>query len=169
MRRACRRIGDLLLRHFGLADRNQTLSVVVANYAAGYTGTILYDNFKAGDQVLWDFNSDKYDAFSRGFENTEEMIPEIKIVFDGSVTIPRIAQVRPAFGIQNTTISLTTAKAGNVSVDVFSMNGRRIATLFHGKLTPGSYAFSLSDMPKGMYIVRVTSAGYTMTQPANIR
>ena len=45
----------------------------------------------------------------------------------------------------------------------------KIATLFHGKLTPGSYAFSLSDMPKGMYIVRVTSAGYTMTQPANIR
>lgn len=153
----------------GHADRNKTLSVIVANYAAGYTGTILYDNFKAGDQILWDFNEDKYDAFSRSFGNTEEMIPEIKIVFDGSVAIPRIAQVRPAFGIQNTTISLTTAKAGNVSVDVFSMNGRRIATLFHGKLTPGSYAFSLSDMPKGMYIVRVTSAGYTMTQPANIR
>ena len=151
------------------ADRNQTLSVVIANYAAGYTGTILYDNFKAGDQVLWDFNSDKYDAFSRGFENTEEMIPEIKIVFDGSVAIPHVAQVRTAFGIQNTTISLTTAKAGNVSVDVFNMNGRRIATLFHGKLAQGSYAFSLSEMPKGMYIVRVKGTGFTATQPALVK
>ncbi len=64
------------------ADRNETKSVIVANYAAGFKGTILYDNFKAGSLTLWDFNSDKYDAFKRSFENTEEMIPEIKIVFN---------------------------------------------------------------------------------------
>ena len=63
-------------------DRNKTLSIIVANYAKGYTGTILYDNFKAGDQILFDFNADKYDAFSRSFGNTEEMIPEIKVVFN---------------------------------------------------------------------------------------
>ncbi len=66
----------------GFADRNVTKSVIVANYAKGYTGTVLYDNFKAGDQVLFDFNTDKYDAFSRSFGNTEEMIPEIKVVFN---------------------------------------------------------------------------------------
>lgn len=64
------------------ADRNATKSVIIANYAAGFKGTILYDNFKAGSLTLWDFNSDKYDAFKRSFENTEEMIPEIKIVFN---------------------------------------------------------------------------------------
>ena len=152
------------------ADRNQTLSVVDANYAAGYTGTILYDIFKAGDQVLWDFNSDKYDAFSRGFENTEEMIPEIKIVFDGSTAIqPSAAQVRPTFSIQNTTISLTTASAGDVSVDVFGMNGKRVATLYKGNLTAGSYAFSLENMPKGTYIVRVKGAGIIATQPVLVK
>ena len=148
-------------------DRNKTLSVIVANYAKGYTGTILYDNFKAGDQVLWDFNSDKYDAFSRAFGNTEEMIPEIKIVFDGTTAIPTAAtvQARPSFGISGNTISLTTVKAGNVSVDVFGMNGRRIATLFRGTLASGSYAFSLADMPKGMYIIRIKSADFTATHP----
>ena len=155
------------------ADRNQTLSVVIANYAAGYTGTLLYDNFKAGDQVLWDFNEDKYDAFSRGFENTEEMIPEIKIVFDeGSVgikpcIIPRAAG--SSFNIAGNTISLVTAKAGDVSVDIYGMNGRRIATLFHGTLAQGRYAFSLENMPKGMYIVRVKGAGITATQPALVK
>ena len=37
---------------------------------------------KAGDQVLFDFNADKYDAFSRSYANTEAMIPEIKVVFN---------------------------------------------------------------------------------------
>lgn len=155
------------------ADRNQTLSVVIANYAAGYTGTLLYDNFKAGDQVLWDFNEDKYDAFSRGFENTEEMIPEIKIVF-GTTSIgkePHVAAVKAgaSFKISGSTISLVTAKAGDVSVDVYGMNGRRIATLFHGALAQGSYAFSLENMPKGMYIVRAKGAGITATQPVLVR
>lgn len=155
------------------ADRNQTLSVVIANYAAGYTGTILYDNFKAGDQVLWDFNEDKYDAFSRGFENTEEMIPEIKIVFgEGPLGIEPRA-VSPAaggtFNIAGNTISLVTAKAGDVSVDVYGMNGRRIVTLFHGTLTQGSYAFSLENMPKGMYIVRVKGAGIAATRPVLVK
>ena len=154
----------------GHADRNKTLSVIVANYAKGYTGTILYDNFKAGEQTLWDFNEDKYDAFSRSFGNTEEMIPEIKIVFDGTTAIPTATtvQARPSFGISGNTISLTTVKAGNVSVDVFGMNGRRIATLFRGTLASGSYAFSLADMPKGMYIVRIKGADIDATQPVQI-
>ena len=155
------------------ADRNQTLSVVIANYAAGYTGTILYDNFKAGDQVLWDFNEDKYDAFSRGFENTEEMIPEIKIVFDEGPLGIEPRAVSPAaggtFNIAGNTISLVTAKAGDVSVDVYGMNGRRIVTLFHGTLTQGSYAFSLENMPKGMYIVRVKGAGIAATRPVLVK
>ncbi|WP_294984720.1 T9SS type A sorting domain-containing protein [uncultured Fibrobacter sp.] len=155
------------------ADRNQTLSVVIANYAAGYTGTILYDNFKAGDQVLWDFNEDKYDAFSRGFENTEEMIPEIKIVFDEGPLGIEPRAVSPAaggtFNIAGNTISLVTAKAGDVSVDVYGMNGRRVATLFHGTLTQGSYAFSLENMPKGMYIVRVKGTGIAATRPVLVK
>lgn len=155
------------------ADRNQTLSVVIANYAAGYTGAILYDNFKAGDQVLWDFNEDKYDAFSRGFENTEEMIPEIKIVFDEGPLGIEPRAVSPAaggtFNIAGNTISLVTAKAGDVSVDVYGMNGRRVATLFHGTLTQGSYAFSLENMPKGMYIVRVKGTGIAATRPVLVK
>ena len=64
------------------ADRNVTKSIIVANYRKGFTGTILYDEFQAGDITLFNFDSDKYDAFSRAYGNTEEMIPEIKIVFN---------------------------------------------------------------------------------------
>ena len=156
-----------------IRDSNQTLSVVIANYAAGYTGTLLYDNFKAGDQVLWDFNEDKYDAFSRGFENTEEMIPEIKIVFsEGPIGIePRAVSLAASgtFNIAGNTISLVTTKAGDVSVDVFGMNGRLVATLFNGMLGVGNYEFSLADMPKGQYIVRMKDAGITTTRPVIVK
>ena len=154
------------------ADRNKTLSVIVANYAAGYTGTILYDNFKAGDQVLWDFNEDKYDAFSRSFGNTEEMIPEIKIVFEAGSTGISTADApmaRPSFGVNGNTVLLTTAKSGVVSVDVFGLNGKRIATLYNGNLAAGSYAFSLVDMPKGQYIVRVNGVGIAVTKPVLVK
>jgi hypothetical protein len=49
------------------------------------------------------------------------------------------------------------------------MNGRIVATLFNGKLGAGSYMFSLADMPKGQYIIRMKGAGNTTTQPVIIK
>ena len=60
-------------------------------------------------------------------------------------------------------------KAGLVSVDVFGVTGKKVATLYRGNLSAGSYAFSLADMPKGRYIVRVKGAGLTATQPVLIK
>ena len=157
------------------ADRNKTLSITLANYAAGYTGTMIYDDIKAGDLTLFDFNTDKYDAFKRGYENTEEMIPEIKIVFDenyvyGQTTIAKGKLAAfSKFTINGDKIMLNTKTQGNVSVDVFGMNGKRVATLFSGKLAAGNYVFSLAEMPKGQYIVRMKGAGLTATQPVIIK
>ena len=65
-----------------IEGRNDVLSTIIANYAKGYKGTILYDNIQAGSITMFDFNADKYDAFGRSANNTEEMIPEIKVVFN---------------------------------------------------------------------------------------
>ncbi len=157
------------------ADRNKTLSITLANYAAGYTGTVIYDDIKAGDLTLFDFNTDKYDAFKRGYENTEEMIPEIKIVFDEnyvygkSTTLTKSKIVTSKFTINGDKIMLNTKAKGQVSVDVFGMNGRIIATLFNGVLGAGNYVFSLADMPKGQYIIRMKGAGITTTQPVIVK
>ncbi|WP_405338383.1 T9SS type A sorting domain-containing protein [Fibrobacter sp.] len=146
------------------ADRNKTLSVVVANYAAGYTGTILYDNFKAGDQVLWDFNEDKYDAFSRGFENTEAMIPEIKIVFDASsgITSIRSASAK-AMQLNNGILSLTMTRPAVVTAELLDVTGHRVATLHKGMLASGSHQFKI-DAAKGMYFVKVVGQGINLSQ-----
>ena len=49
------------------------------------------------------------------------------------------------------------------------MNGKRIATLYNGNIKAGSYSFSLENMPKGRYIVRVKEAEFTATRPILVR
>lgn len=159
------------------ADRNKTLSIIIANYAAGYTGTVIYDDIAAGDQMLFNFNEDKYDAFGRGFGNTEEQIPEIKIVYNedyvmggnpngNGTTVFRATEAVSAtkMSVMGNSVMFTAATAGDVSVDVFGMNGKRVATLFHGVLSAGTHAFDMSDLSKGQYIVRVSGAGISATQ-----
>ena len=71
--------------------------------------------------------------------------------------------------VSGSTLSFTTSVPGNVSVDVFSIIGKRVATLYNGHLSAGSNAFSLADMPKGQYIVRIKSAGLTATRTIMVR
>ncbi len=152
------------------ADRNKTLSVVIANYAAGYTGTIFYDNFKAGDQVLWDFNEDKYDAFSRGFENTEEMIPEIKIVFgdpSGICMRPQVAGAK-ALQVNGNMLNLSLARSTDVTAELFDVTGHRVATLHRGMLSAGAHQFKV-DAAKGMYLVKVVGQRINLSQKIMVK
>ena len=151
------------------ADRNKTLSVIVANYAAGYTGTILYDNFKAGDQVLWDFNEDKYDAFSRSFGNTEEMIPEIKIVFEGSsgLTSIRSASAK-ALQLHGNMLTLSMGRTQGVTAELFDVTGHKVATLYRGTLSAGTHQFKV-NAAKGMYLVKITGQGINLTQKVMVK
>ena len=82
---------------------------------------------------------------------------------------PVAAAATGKISVVGKSLSLTTVKAGLVSVDVFGVTGKKVATLYRGNLSAGSYAFSLADMPKGRYIVRVKGAGLTATQPVLIK
>ncbi len=155
----------------GAADRNQTRSVIIANYAAGYTGTILYDDIVAGD-TLFNFNTDKYDAFSRSYGNTEEMIPEIKIVFNNEDYIAGISQrkiVGQAMHLAGNTLELSIAQPGNVSVGIYSLNGSLLASLHHGTLSAGTHRFDLSRISQGVYLVRVKGNGFNAHRTIQIK
>ena len=82
-------------------------------------------------------------------------------------TAPTVAESK--VDVSGNIVSFTAAKSGNVSVDVFGMNGKRIATLYNGNIKAGSYSFSLENMPKGRYIVRVKDAEFTATRPILVR
>lgn len=160
----------------GLTDRNKTLSTIIANYAAGYTGTLIYDDFVAGD-TLWNFNKDKYDAFKRSFENTEEMLPEIKIVFNNENYVGNTTAITDVhkglknlqMNVINNTLQINANKTENVSIEIFGLNGFCVAKLYNGILKAGSTSFDLSSLAKGSYIVRVRANKILATRPIMIK
>lgn len=133
-------------------------------FAAGFNGTVYYDDVTVDGSILIN-NFDKKQTIKveQGSNLTATVIPP------GTDAVKTVAASAAKFGIQGNTISLSTVKSGMVSVDVFGLNGKRVATLYKGNLAAGSYAFSLENMPKGSYIVRVKGAGIAATQPVLVK
>ena len=133
-------------------------------FAAGFNGTVYYDDVTVDGSILIN-NFDKKQTIKveEGSNLTATVIPP------GTDAVKTVVASAAKFGIQGNTISLSTAKAGMVSVDVFGLNGKRVATLYKGNLAAGSYAFSLENMPKGSYIVRVKGAGIAATKPVLVK
>ncbi len=133
-------------------------------FAAGFNGTVYYDDVTVDGSILINnFDTKQAIKVEQGSNLTATVIPP------GTDAVKTVAAPAAKFGIQGNTISLSTAKAGMVSVDVFGLNGKRVATLYKGNLTAGSYAFSLENMPKGSYIVRVKGAGIAATKPVLVK
>lgn len=66
----------------------------------------------------------------------------------------------------STKITFSLAKAGNVSLKVFDVLGREVATLVSGSLTEGqhTYSFDASNLSSGLYVYRLESAGLSATR-----
>jgi hypothetical protein len=65
-----------------------------------------------------------------------------------------------------TKIDYTVAKAGLVTIKVFDVLGREVATLLNEELQPGSYqvAFDGQKLASGIYVYRMAASGSTQTK-----
>lgn len=157
----------------GLTDRKKTLSTIIANYAVGYTGTLIYDDFVAGADTLWNFNEDKYDAFSLSYGNTEEMIPEIKIVFNNEDYTMPLKAIKPHSSLNmqvlNGGLQISMPNSENITIEIFGLNGFSVKTLHKGVLKAGASSFDLSNLSKGSYILRVRGNKTLATQPIMVK
>ena len=65
-----------------------------------------------------------------------------------------------------TLIPFSVAEASEVSIKVYDLLGRTVATLVDGTLSAGVHEvqFEASQLPTGMYIVRMEAAGIVKTQ-----
>ena len=152
-------------------DLDNLFSVTLMVAAVGFEGTVIFDDLVADNgKVLSAF--DKKTELFKAADQSKGHVSKIELVDEtGAPAAIKRATVATSgkISVSGNTISLSTAKAGVVAVDVFSMNGKRIATLYRGNLAAGSYAFSLADMPKGQYIVRVKGAGIAATKPILVK
>ncbi|HXG00747.1 MAG TPA: T9SS type A sorting domain-containing protein, partial [Bacteroidota bacterium] len=69
-------------------------------------------------------------------------------------------------GNANTTIRFSVRSLGVVSLKVYDVLGREVASLVHGTVQPGehSISFDTSTLSSGVYIYRLTAGGYTQTR-----
>ena len=151
-------------------DLDNFFSVTLMVAAVGFSGTITFDDLVADNGKVISAFDKKTELFTTATQS-KDFVSKIELVDENgnSDAIKTVAASAAKFGIQGNTISLSTAKAGLVSVDVFGLNGKRVATLYKGNLAAGSYAFSLENMPKGSYIVRVKGAGIAATKPVLVK
>ena len=153
-------------------DLGNLFSVTLMVGAVGFSGTVIFDEMVADNgKVISNFDK-KAELFTTATQSKGH-VTKIELVDEtgkSAAIQPVAASVAASkISVLGNTLSIATAKAGNVSVEVFGMNGKRVATLYKGNLAAGSYAFGLADMPKGRYIVRVKGAGLTATQPILVK
>lgn len=149
-------------------DIGNLFSVVFVASGEGFNGTVTFDNLIADDGTVITTFDDAKNLFAIS-DGSETFVKSIKLASEGTTAIKAMAATAAKFSIDGSSVSLATTKAGNVSVDVFGMNGRHVATLYKGNLNAGSYAFSLADLSAGQYIIRVKGAGLMATQPVRIK
>lgn len=154
-------------------DLDNLFSVTLMVAAVGFEGTVIFDELVADNGKVISAFDKKTELFTAA-DQSKGHIAKIELVDETGAPAaikPVIAKASASakLGVSGKTVTLTTAKAGMVAVEVFGMNGKRVATLYKGNLAAGTSAFSLADMPKGRYIVRVKGAGIAATQPVLIK
>lgn len=77
-----------------------------------------------------------------------------------------LAQNYPNLFNPSTAISYKLPRAGEVTLEVFNMTGRRIAVLANEFQTAGSYIydFDASNLSSGVYMYRLQFSGSTLTR-----
>lgn len=137
--------------------------------AVGFNGTVLFDNMIADNGKVISTFDDKKGLFSAADQSVGHITKIELLNKDGSSTaaIKTVAKSMAGskFSVMGNSILLNAAQSGMVSVDVFGMTGKRVATLYRGMLSAGTHAFDMSDLAKGQYIIRVKGAGFAATQP----
>ena len=139
--------------------------------ANGFEGTVLFDNMVTDNGLIINGFNKKTELFTAA-DQSKGHIASIELYNkDGTPTAIKPTAIAKNSGlhVNGTNVAFTAGKAGFASIDVFNMNGKRVATLYRGTLSAGEHSFSLQNMPKGQYIIRAKGAGIAATKPIFIK
>lgn len=148
-------------------DLNNLFSVTLMVATVGFSGSVTFDNLVTDNgKVISSFDTDA--ELFKVAEQSKAVVTSIERVDDSGK--PQAIQVRKtirgqsSLTLQGNSLSFTTARSGNVSLDVFDLQGNRVASLYKGALSAGTHQFSLSGMARGSYLVRAKGAGLSATK-----
>lgn len=131
--------------------KNLKFTVLIA---ALFISTNLYSQYKGGSYDGYSSQTD-FAIVVSVFENTPLEIIDFQLY-----------QNYPNPFNPSTIISYNIYKTGNVSIRIFDLNGKELATLVDGRQNAGSYEieFDASDLSAGVYFYRLTAGYFSMTR-----
>ena len=150
-------------------DLNNMFSVtLVVGGAAGFNGLVLFDNMVTDNGIVINGFNKKTELFTAAEQSVGHVTSIELYNKDGTPVntsaIKSVAAKKAGMSVKNGNVSLTANTSGFASIDVFNMNGKRVATLYRGNLSAGEHSFSLQNIAKGQYIVRVKGVGITASK-----
>jgi hypothetical protein len=102
--------------------------------------------------------------------NTEWELVEAERPEVGLPTVTSLVQNYPNPFNAETNISFSLAEAGNVSLNIYDITGRLVATLVNGYQEAGEHVVSwdASSVSSGVYFYKLATADYTATKSMNL-
>jgi len=91
---------------------------------------------------------------------------DVTLTFYSSTPILGTAQGTGNFEItaRSSKLFAELSKSGNASLDIYSISGAKVKNLMSGNQSAGIYEFNVSNLQKGVYIVRLKQGSETKTQ-----
>ncbi|MBZ0264690.1 T9SS type A sorting domain-containing protein [bacterium] len=128
------------------------------------------ENLSNGDVV--DMNSESSYTFNAGIDQYEF---EVRVIADVTSVEDQNNAVASEFALltaypnpfnPSTSIHFTLPQAGTVEIAVYDVMGREVASLLNGVRSAGEHTigFGDSDLTSGVYFVRMTTNGQTLSQ-----
>ena len=133
----------------------------LGNYGGDYIG------ISSGNGKVWPFWYDDKTGTMQAW--TAEVNLELVGISNGNNGIPKQFELKQNFPNPfnpNTLISFSIQKSGKVTLEVFNVSGRKIASLIDEEIEAGNYSydFNASNLSSGVYFYKLTADGFTDTK-----
>lgn len=151
-------------------DLGNLFSVTLMVAAVGFSGNVTFDNMITDNGIV----ISKFDSNKELFKTAEQSAADVKdIILVTEAGVPAKINTKPTFtkalAFTNSAIQFQAPKAGHYTIDLIGTNGARLHSLHSGNLSVGSHSFSLENIQKGFYIVRVKGNGFQGTRPVLVK
>lgn len=136
-------------------------------FGQNYSGTIFFDKVVVDNSIVLN-NFDKKAVIK---SESAKNLAVAEIVGNGSsagiAAMPGVSGNR--ISLQGNSVLLTLVQSGNVSVDLFDLQGHRTASLYNGNLAAGAHTLAMKNVTQGVYVVRAKGANVSALQKVIVK
>lgn len=126
--------------------------VYIQIFGVNYSGDLFFDDIVAdGSLVIHKF--DKAESFDA--ESAKNLAISEVVGGGSNVGVKAAAKAsRSRLSLQGEAVLLDLDRAGHVSVDLFDLQGHRVANLHRGNLSAGTHSLPMKNVNRGVYVIR---------------